>query len=296
MKQRMRPVVINCMGRRAVRAALIVLAALGGCRNDSGASSATREQFLALFGRRPAPRSTRGPGPIHFVRLHLRLVELPVGAASGSEQIWSRLQDAPLGSDSQMRLALNGVRLGLARQDNWPQLAKVLERLGGRDVPKFSVVRVRPGPPTPIVIRRCPRQQTIFTFRRDRTLAGADYQPADNLLAVHCALRPPDPRTVMMTVLPQVRSLRRKIKYVKEAEGYGLSRRAVRRSFDSLMFRVRLTEKDLLIIGPGAESQRRSSVGRHFFFRTSAGMEFETLLVLRPEIVEISATPPPEVP
>ena len=54
-------------------------------------------------------------------------------------------------------------------------------------------------------------------------------------------------------------------------------------SLTPLTFQVSVPSKDFLVIGPGPECGRRSSVGHHFLVSDRDGVEFETLLVLKPE-------------
>ena len=42
--------------------------------------------------------------------------------------------------------------------------------------------------------------------------------------------------------------------------------------------------KGFLVIGPGANARNPTSVGYHFLVKKRQGMEFETLLVLVPEV------------
>jgi hypothetical protein len=55
-------------------------------------------------------------------------------------------------------------------------------------------------------------------------------------------------------------------------------------SLEAVMFRAVLPSKDVLIIGPGSQSSRSSSIAHSFLLSNKNGIQLETVLVLIPEV------------
>jgi hypothetical protein len=142
-----------------------------------------------------------------------------------------------------------------------------------------------PGDPAPIVVKRDVPGQTIFTYFPDRTLSGIDYPDGcENLLTLTCTLDPDDPKRIMITGLPQIRTNARKVNIVREGDAYSMVAQPTIYSLLPMEFQLTVPSNDVLIIGPGAMARRSSSPGHHFLMRQKDGMEFETVLLLMPEV------------
>jgi len=218
-----------------------------------------------------------------LVRLRVASIEVPLGAASESEEIWSYLNEEPLGVARLTGLGRNGFRVGVGRGDSWLDLAKILKRLTGRRLTEATIMAV-PGKPVPIVLKQLQGIQTIFTFYDDRTLSGADYPPGDNLLTICCTLNEDEPTEVLITGAPQIRSTERKTRIVKDPGGLMMVAKPDLYNFGPLTFQVSVPSKDFFVIGPGPESIRATSVAHHFLIRQTEGLEFETVLIIMPEV------------
>jgi len=217
-----------------------------------------------------------------LARINVVRLEVPVGQASASEEIWSYLAEEPIGADRLVCLGRNGMRVGLGRRDTWPDVARVLRRITGRELAHRILVGP-PGAPQHITLKYERPVQTIFSFHADRTLSGADYPAGDNVLTVSCTVDRDDRTRVLLTGMPQVRSVRKKMRYVKGPAGVRMLNKPVMSPFRDMLFQVPMREKEFLVIGPGAAARRPHSVGRHFFVQKKEGMEFETVLVVTPE-------------
>jgi len=225
-----------------------------------------------------------------IVRIRMLSIEVPVGTASGSEELWSYLDEEQAQASQAAGLGLNGFRVGLGGPDSWADVVKVLRRLTGRQLKEATMMGL-PGKPAQIVLKSDQPVQTIFMFYSDRTLSGADYPPGDNLLTIACTLDEDDPSTVVMTALPQVRSARRKPNFVMGSTGLMMARKPAVRSFYPLTFRITVPRKSFVVIGPGPASGRPTSVGHHFLLSSKEGMLFETVLVLMPKVWAAPASP-----
>ena len=220
------------------------------------------------------------------VRIRMASIEVPVGTASGSEEIWSYLDEEPISTVRSVSLGRNGIRVGLGRDGAWPDLAAVFKRMTGV-APSQSVLGAMPNDPLQIILRERQDEATIFTFRDDRTLHGRDYPVGDYLLTVACTLDEDDLSKVMLTAVPQVRSTARLTSYVLSPLGPQLVNQPETYSFSDLTFRLMAPPKGFIVIGPGANARNPSTVGYHFLTHKREGVEFETLLVLMPEVLAV---------
>ena len=246
---------------------------------DVAASTSTAPRLIEVKAGSKVNATT------HMLLVHFKAVqiELPVGTASGSEEIWSYLDEEPLGAARGAALGRNGLRVGLGRQDSWPDLSKILRRMTGRGF-KRSVKLTKPGTPVAFEMSRRKHDSTIFTSHADRSLSGADYPAGRYLLSVLCTLDEDEPSTILITATPQIQSARRKPKLAVLKGGVVLAAKPTIYNFPELTFQVSVPVKDFLVVGPGAQSRRPSSIGNHFFVRQSGGAQFETVIVLVPEV------------
>ena len=246
----------------------------------------------------PSPAAPVMPGPINgdkpragagkpkrykiVVTIRLTTVEVPVGTASGSEEIWSYLDEETVQARAG-NLGRNGFRVGLGAEGTWPDLVGVLKRMTGR-APKQNLIATVPGSPLPIVLKDKRTPETIFTFHGDRTLSGRDYPPGDYLLAIVCTLDEDDLSKVLLVAMPQIRSAHSRKTFAMRKAGPEIVVKNDIHDFPPLTFRLRIPAKGFLVIGPGAHARNPTSPGYHFLVKKRQGMEFETLLVLVPEV------------
>ncbi len=281
----------------------MALAVSGGCTNPWAEPVASAEPAgpadanAAALPATPLPQLPRageltedGNAPSDgsryrmVVTLKLSTIEVPIGVASRSEEVWSYLDEEPIRAARSAGLGRNGFRVGIGRLETWPDLARVFRRMTGRAT-KQNLLAAIPGDPLPIVLKEKQPDRTIFTFFEDRTLSGRDYPPGDYLLSLVCTLDPDDYSRVFMTAMPQVRTTRRRRQFVMGKQGPSMVTTSGLFGLESLAFQLRLPTDSFLVIGPGARARNVATAGHHFLVHTKEGVEFETLLVLIPEVV-----------
>jgi hypothetical protein len=284
----MHPVAWDAMKRYAFPLLLASAAMLAGC--PGGLSDPNAPPGASGMPKMPGREDADANDPTRprrvklVVTIRLTTVEVPVGTASGSEDVWSYLDEEPIRAVRSASLGRNGLRVGLGRSGNWPDLVRVLKRMTGRS-PKQQLVASVPGDPLPIVLKERQQTQTIFTFHDDRTLSGRDFPPGDYVLAVVCTLDEDDASRILMTAMPQIRSTRRQASFAIGKAGPAMIMRPQVFNFPSLTFQLGIPAKGFLVIGPGANARNPTSVGHHYLVKKREGMEFETLLVLHPEVL-----------
>lgn len=273
----------------AALTALLFASAICGCREDTSPDplGTYRKDAAVLFptnsNRPPGTRQPTGQA-VTMVHLYAAAIELPLGASTGSEKIWSRLDCKSFDPACLERMNLNGIRVGICRKADWPELANVLNQFEGRML-KSNITAALPGKPMSVIIGRHKTPRTIFLFRQDQTLAGKDYLPGDKLLQIKCSIRNRKRTDLMVSVIPQIQLLKEKMTYVRDANRYSVRSKRTIHSFYSLAWNVPISSKDFIIIGPASAANRSLSAGRHFFFHESKGLKYETLLILMPDVI-----------
>jgi len=76
--------------------------------------------------------SNDAPEFMFVLQVKVTSIEVPVGTASGSEEIWSYLDEERTKAFHIATLGRNGMRVGLADLASWPDLARILAKMTGR--------------------------------------------------------------------------------------------------------------------------------------------------------------------
>jgi hypothetical protein len=209
-------------------------------------------------------------------------VDVPLGAASGSEDLWRYVDEEPV-ADMGGLLGRNGLRVGHGKEEAWADITRALTKMTGQKVAESSMLTL-PYDVVPVILKQYQPEQTIFLSYRDRTLAGQDYPAGDCILCFVCTLDQDDPKQVCMTVMPQIRSTERHQEITDENGQYMVLLKPTVFAMPALTFHLNVPNRDFLIIGPGAQSRRPSSLAHSFLVKQKDGMSFETVMVIRPEV------------
>ncbi len=258
---------------------LVAVFLLPGCPPEGPEGMAASKPSGVKAGNNDVGKPPRFP---EVIRMNIVYIEVPAGQASGSEEIWSYLDEEPIGAERLVSLGRNGIRVGLGRSESMPDIIRVLKRMTGKALGRRLMVG-RSGAPHHIVLKRRQGVQTVFDFHADRTLSGSDMPPGDNVLTVVCTVDQDDADRIILTGMPQVRSSKTRTRFLSEPAGIRITNKPIMFGFDDLMFQMPMRPGEFLVIGPGAASRRPHSVGRHFFIDKRQGMNFEIVLVLTPK-------------
>lgn len=256
-----------------------MLTAVASCTATPPAPATPPVAMAIPFGP-PAATSTKDV--VLLIRMHLDTIEVPVGTISGSEELWSYLDEERLSSGGSM--GRNGLRVAVGKQSLWPDVSKILIRLTGRHIQESTGIAI-PGSPYCVVLKPAQPTQLIFLSNADRTLQGQDFPPGENQLRLLCTLNQDDPTQVMISAVPQVASTQHQWHVVQHEAGPSMELSSQIFGFSPLAFQTIVSSKDFIVIGPGPEARRPYTVGHHFMVREKDGVEFETVLVLIPEVV-----------
>lgn len=265
----------------------VLATGLTGCPPEEPPAPAETWEAIAPETPRPSPSEADGDVDYaYMVRMRMVTISVPLGAASGSEHLWSYLHSESIEAARTGSLGRNGLRVGLVSRENWPDVAAVLDELTGT-ARKTTVMTCLPGQAVSVALKRDQPMQTVFVFEKDRTLSGQDYPPGDNLLSFFCSMNMNDPSEVTLTAMPQIRTTNRKPEIVKRGDMARIVSRATYFDFEAAAFRAALASRDVLIVGPGQASRRSSSLAHRFLLRQSDGVTYETILVVIPRIFAV---------
>ena len=267
--------------------AILLAVGLAGCEEPL---PSVRRQLgpptVAGVRLRPLTADSKLDDPQNFmllIRFQLTSIQLPIGAVSNSEELWSYLDEEPVGAQVGVALARNGIRIGLASEQAWPDIAKLLTRLTGKPLARRHL-QTPVNAPVPVVLKQGLPAQTIFMFRGDRTLIGNDYPPGDNVLMMTARLNYDDPSSVHLLGAAVVRSTRRRQRYVEGPAGFVRVSERDHYPLEGASFRLRVPAGGFIIVGPGRDVRRPNSPGRRFLIHTHKGLDFETILVIAPKV------------
>lgn len=280
----------------------LLLLPLGGCDVTTGsptdASAKTRPRTpknatppatissIHSTEKNPDAPIPAGKRRIYMINYRVGTIHVPTRIGSGAKRLWNYLDEEPLALQSTV-LGLNGLRLGVGQAENWPDVERELKRMTGQAYRTLDM-QALPGTVNPIVLKKDQGIQRLFLYYDDRTLRGEDYPPGDNLLSLTGTLNEDDPSKVLLTGMPQIRALKKEKVIVEDHGSYRFVSKPKFFPFTPLTFQVEIPKGGFLIIGPGIQSRRTSSLAHHFFTKTKNGLLFETLVILRPIAIPVN--------
>jgi len=262
---------------------LALVAALVGCSPAIGRGGQPSAEVATVDPSADANLTVPGAYRL-IVAARAAVVEVPLGASSCSEEIWSYVDEEPVEAVRSAGLGRNGLRVGLARAETWPDLEDVLRRLTGRDA-AYAVLTAAAGEPVSLLVKRRQSPATIFAFYPDGSASGADYPAGDYLITITCLVKQDDPSRLVLTALPQIRASAIETDVGQTPLGVGFRSSREMYSFDQVAMQLTMPAGDILVIGPGAESLRPNSIAHHFLTDEKKGVPFETVILLIPEVI-----------
>ena len=253
-------------------------------KNSDKKIAKNAQKFPSFMGdddtAKPGAPTTR-----YIVQIQMAVVNVPLSVASEGEDLWSNLDEEPVSMQS-TALGLNGIRVGVGKNEAWEDVVKSLKKMAGQNV-KINTLTMPVGSPSQMIIKRQQPAQKIFLFDNNRQLIGKDFPPSSDMLCMHCAINNEDVSKIIFSVVPQMITTKKYLRF----EEIGGDMRSIREplifTFNPLMMQMKIKRGDFIIIGPGTESRSTSTLGHHFFSTKMKGMKFETIIILRPAVFRI---------
>ncbi len=264
--------------------ALVAWLSVVGCdMSPTSSQSPTSEPAAASRPIVPAKPSAAVQGPMFsFVEAKMVVLQLPLGSVSQSGDIWTYLSEEAVVTAGGNNLAANGIRVGLGKSSDWPEMAAILTALSGRELSLGRVI-LRSDATTPVNLKQDQPIQTIFLCNADGTLTGADYAPGDNIMMMTALVSMEDRKSVLLTGNLAIQVGQRPLRFQSAPAGYTLAAEQRFFTLPGMQFKLTVPPGGIIVIVPSSQSSRTSSVGNHFLIRQREGISFETVLVLMPE-------------
>jgi hypothetical protein len=237
------------------------------------------QQMQPVTGAEPRP-----PGRyLLAVRMSFFRVEVPYGLASNSERLWGYLDEEIADGGAMSALHRNGFRVGRAKTADWEPVGKLLREMAGRAMDRTECLTT-PGRAEAVPLQEHRDRQRMFIFTNQGRLVGRDYPPGDNVLMLTCHLNDEDPSELILQVAPLVRSDKKVTRWEKTETGYQVVETVEESPIEPLEFTVKMARGTFIVIGPGAGVARETSPGCCFLIGEKAGLRYETLMVIVPEV------------
>ena len=279
------------MLRRALTICLLLAPVVWpGCRPDGTPLNLPRPAADPLPRPLSPPLASQPAQPSELpqfrsvIALQILRVELPVGTVNASEQLWNYLNEEPVAVNRSAEVGRNGLRIGLGEGAAWGDVAGMFQKLTGRPLAPTRAF-AWPGTVMDVLARKDRPAQSIFLFYSDKTRAGSDYPPGDNVFAVACTVDETNPQGVILTGVPQIRSSQADFQPARPDVRMGVISPYTRTPFTPLTFRVTIPPKGFLVIAPARAALNTSTLGHHFLIEQRDGLSFETVLIVLPEVI-----------
>lgn len=167
-------------------------------------AAATQDEQIA-----PAAASSGQPDAvptyiITTVTFDVLRTRVPAGVFSQSPKIWNHLQEEVLPAETVQALHRNGLRVARGQVDSWPPIKALLETQERVETSQTQLSASN-GLPLLVELDAQPRDQLLFLYRRDGTLAGAPWPGSTNLLRVEYGVDPNQPDALLVEIMPQLR-------------------------------------------------------------------------------------------
>ena len=223
------------------------------------------------------------------VRLDVFLLDLPAGTVSTDEAFWRSADESAVGGPAACdALARNGVRAGVVPRDRsafFSQYFNDHPKRGRRtsySTGQYGTVDLD--------LNQHFAAEDLFVFDPAGRLSGRTYEDGTNSVAMTFEPEPRAADAVRVTLCPTVRSDRRQARYTALNEPTDAAVTTTDRVYD-LSLSVALRNTQFLIVAPGPEAGRRTSVGNRFLLLGDAAARLERVIVVVPTVVTPNARP-----
>lgn len=246
----------------------------------SGEASAEPSQVRTAAGEAPLDRPSLFVTTFTFDVLRIRALQ---GTFSDSGKIWNHLETDFLPADTTKLLHRNGLRVARAGTESWPPIRAILET-GARTETAQSRLIMSNGLPLLLELDQQPRDQILFLYRRDGSLAGAPWRWSTNVLRIEYGLAPASPDSVLLEVAPELRLDSPAAQAPRGAEHWNPTLAVDRsRVITDLAFRVELAPGQFVAVGPSSSTLQLPYVmGSLLLCDETAGEKFESMYIITP--------------
>lgn len=220
------------------------------------------------------------------ISLDVYHMTVPLGAVSGNEDFWKRVDENRVDIATHDLLDKNGIRIGVGRDADWPYFKGLL---GKYPTARSARGRTQAGKEGYIemVMRAGVSQQTILGLDDHNRDWGRTFEKCDDLLAISYVASTHAPGEVVVKVCPIVRGLRRYFHVsIMNNEETQIELAQPEHLYD-MRLEARIPLNDFLIVAPSRQSQLASSMGSTFLITEGRTEPTEHVLVIVPRAYRI---------
>jgi hypothetical protein len=224
---------------------------------------------------------------VKAVQFDILQVQAPLGEFSRSQKIWDHLDEQAVGTETQMILQRNGLRVGLGEPESWPPVQAILQSV------KRRIVRTLP-PSAPnsvsvsLQLNNDPLDQDIWFFRPDRSLAGSSFLGATDVFRITWDFNSDNIEQVVVWLTPEIRQDQSGVTFKATPQGVAPVPVYEGRIFKELACRLVVSPGGYIVLGPGEDVSHVGLLGREFLVTTIDGEPYEMILVIVPRVLDLS--------
>jgi hypothetical protein len=284
--------------RRTVLTTLVVLLAAGcaphaqdeGLKTGGGRSSLSLRSggSIAPEPDKDAPRRV----PQLVILLDVYDLTVPLGAISGNDEFWKRVDEDAVDVAAHDVLLKNGVRFGLAHDRDWSYFKGLM---GGHPEAVCKRMTSQPGREgyLELPIRSGVAEQSLFGIDDKGVDWGRRFEKCDDLLGISFVLSPHHVGETLVKACPIVRGLRETFSVsVLNTEQSQIEPKHVEHLYDMHLEAV-VPMNDFLIIAPSRQAATlTTSVGSIFLVSDGTTAPVEHVLIAVPRTFRSDEPPP----
>jgi len=223
------------------------------------------------------------------VHLDIYLLDLPPGSVSDNNEFWKRVDEEAMGIGNRDLLEKNGLRAGVAPRSEGAFFTRFFDQLPHHS--RRSTMDGLHAETIQLQMETTFDSQDLFVYHKaEQQPEGRSYENGTNNLMLAFGPTPRDPSAVRITLCPTVHSQRRRMQFNLLNQEHETTANENDRIYD-LNLTADVPQDSFLVITPGADSARRTSVGGCFLIKPDATGRREQAIVIVPTFLRLDGKP-----
>jgi len=261
-------------------ASLFAVALLESCAGpaaSSGKSAHAPPPPQLLMGE-----TVNGVTRLPWLQLEVFQMSLPAGAISRNDDFWKHVEEQRLDPATYDLLLKNGVRVGVAPNDDWEYFREILEANHAQTT--SGVATANGGGTVELSMKKSVPVEDIFYLDDIGELHGRTYEHCENLLGITFWPEPRHPGEVRLAVSPTIRSLRAYFQFSSRDNELADIHEVRPEYLYDLNMRVVIPPDSFMVIAPSRDSKWSTTLGNTFFHIDGQAEQLEQVLILAPHV------------
>ncbi|MGB0716371.1 MAG: hypothetical protein ACPGXK_10860 [Phycisphaerae bacterium] len=221
------------------------------------------------------PRLLQGPQQFSFDILR---IELPSDQAEHSRKVWNHVDEMRIDADASVRLARNGIRIGVAGQASWPAIEAIARSVGGT----ISSTSLASGGAIPVSLALADVQgsETVFVHDTRSGLKGRTFHRGQKVLTFTGWSEAEIAAGIRVGVEFEIRHESGDLTWQRAQDGIQAVPMVDRQVFEELTNSTLLGPGDILLIGPNHDVEHAFLLGGKYFEITREGRRKDVVICL----------------